>query len=143
MNEPKIVPVIIAVIRKGNRFLLTKRTEWDPEDKSLAGYPWQFPGGGLEFGEEIQDCLHREIREELGINIRNVHLLPKIFHDVRGQWHGVLICFLAEMENQRAQIILNEEASEYGFFSLEEIKVLKALPKTKEIAETAVQTLGL
>lgn len=30
----------------------------------------KFPGGGLEFGEGILDCLHREFREELEISIR-------------------------------------------------------------------------
>lgn len=31
----------------------------------------KFPGGGLEFGEGILDCLHREFREEVDISISN------------------------------------------------------------------------
>lgn len=30
----------------------------------------KFPGGGLEFGEGVLECLHREFREELDISIR-------------------------------------------------------------------------
>ena len=29
----------------------------------------KFPGGGLEFGESLTDCLHREFKEELSIEI--------------------------------------------------------------------------
>ncbi|HRH36833.1 MAG TPA: NUDIX domain-containing protein [Flavobacteriales bacterium] len=33
----------------------------------------KFPGGGLEYGEGLKDCLVREIREEIGIEAFNVH----------------------------------------------------------------------
>lgn len=32
----------------------------------------KFPGGGLEFGEGILDCLHREFEEELNLKIENL-----------------------------------------------------------------------
>ncbi len=37
---------------------------------------WEFPGGKLELNESADDCLHRELMEELSIKVRIVHALP-------------------------------------------------------------------
>ena len=56
--------VTAAVIVKDNKVLIAQRS---PKDK-LAG-KWEFPGGKIELGETPQDCLKREIREELDVDI--------------------------------------------------------------------------
>ncbi len=40
---------------------------------------WEFPGGKCEPGESLEDCLRRELREELGVEITQ----PIPFHAVR------------------------------------------------------------
>ena len=65
------IPVDVAVgvlIDGDDRFLLTSR----PEGKVYAGY-WEFPGGKLEAGETVEEALRRELHEELGITIGDVH----------------------------------------------------------------------
>lgn len=60
-------PIDVAVgvlIRADGKFLITSR----PEGKPYAGY-WEFPGGKLEAGETVEQALHRELDEELGIHI--------------------------------------------------------------------------
>ena len=64
--QRKTVDVAVGVLlRADGAFLLTSR----PEGKPYAGY-WEFPGGKVEAGEDIRSALERELREELGIQVR-------------------------------------------------------------------------
>ncbi len=56
--------VTAAIILKSNRVLIAKRAPGE----NLAG-KWEFPGGKIEPGETPQECLKREIREELDVDI--------------------------------------------------------------------------
>ncbi|CAG0926336.1 Adenine DNA glycosylase [Thermoflexales bacterium] len=57
--------VTAAVIRKNGRLLIAQR----PLGGRLGGL-WEFPGGKVELGETLPQCLRREIKEELGIRIK-------------------------------------------------------------------------
>jgi A/G-specific adenine glycosylase len=56
--------VTAAVIRREGTVLIAQR----PQDGLLGGL-WEFPGGKLEPGEDLQTCLRREISEELGARV--------------------------------------------------------------------------
>lgn len=138
----KIEIIVLAVIKRKDKFLLTYRVE--PEGKPKSVYVgWQLPGGKLEFGEKPQDSLKREIKEEVGFEINIIRLLSKIFSDVRttknGQWQGIFIPYLCEMQNPQNKIVLNKEASKYGWFSLNEVKSLKTLPLDYEIIKDSTE----
>lgn len=129
----KIYPVVVAAIMDDqNRFLLTKRkspkNEWNK---------WQFPGGELEFGELIEEALKREIKEELGVEIEVEKFIPKIFEIRRKEdnFHGLFFVYLSHLKNPISQIVLDDEASEYGWFSIDQIKELDGLVGLKEITE--------
>jgi 8-oxo-dGTP diphosphatase len=65
----KITEVAAAVIEKPDgAFLLAQR----PEGKPYPGY-WEFPGGKIEAGEDARAALTRELREELGIEVREAN----------------------------------------------------------------------
>lgn len=55
-----MLEVVGAVIVKEDKFLAAQR----PLDKSLGGY-WEFPGGKIDAGEQPEEALQREIKEEL------------------------------------------------------------------------------
>ncbi|MBN3584224.1 (deoxy)nucleoside triphosphate pyrophosphohydrolase [Algoriphagus aestuarii] len=60
----KAIPVTCAIIIRQEKILVAKRSE----SMSLPGF-WEFPGGKIEEGESPEECLIREIKEELGIVI--------------------------------------------------------------------------
>ncbi len=65
----KRVEVAAAVIeRPDGTFLMASR----PEGKVYAGW-WEFPGGKVEPGESARHALARELKEELGINVRTAY----------------------------------------------------------------------
>ncbi|MFO1151600.1 MAG: 8-oxo-dGTP diphosphatase MutT [Alsobacter sp.] len=63
-----------ALVDADDRVLITQR----PEGKALAGL-WEFPGGKFEPGERPEETLIRELREELGIEVKEPCLAPLTF----------------------------------------------------------------
>ena len=57
-----IIVVLAAVIELDGRFLVTRRLK----GTHLSGY-WEFPGGKCEAGESHEECLPRELVEELAV----------------------------------------------------------------------------
>ncbi len=131
-----ITPVITAVIHRDGKFLLTERAYHHDSD---IGQAWHFPGGQLEFGEELQDGLKREIQEELNLTIIVERQLP-VFTAILKTWQGVFIPHLCSIDGE-FNITLDHESLQYNWFTLEEIKKLKTLSFVVEMAEEAEKAL--
>lgn len=69
VRQPKTKPphhtVTAAIIQRNGQVLIAQR----PQNGLLGGL-WEFPGGKQEPGEDLVDCLRREIREELGVAVQ-------------------------------------------------------------------------
>jgi len=65
LTEVPFLRVAAGLISRDGRWLLTRR----PPGTHLAGC-WEFPGGKLEPGEGPAEALVRELREELGVEVR-------------------------------------------------------------------------
>jgi 8-oxo-dGTP diphosphatase len=63
-----------ALIDADGRVLLARR----PPGRAMAGL-WEFPGGKVEAGERPEQCLIRELNEELGIAVNEACLAPLTF----------------------------------------------------------------
>lgn len=74
-STPYIMEVGCAIIRRKNQLLIAQRCL----DDHWGGY-WEFPGGKKECEETLENCLIREVEEELGVAIRPVKLLQQVDH---------------------------------------------------------------
>lgn len=59
-----MIKVTAAVLLQDNRVFIARRKKGE----QLSGH-WEFPGGKVEDGESLQECLKREIREEFQVDI--------------------------------------------------------------------------
>ena len=74
MSIKLILVAACALIDTDGRVLLAER----PAGKTMAGL-WEFPGGKVEAGERPEITLIRELKEELGIEVREACLAPLTF----------------------------------------------------------------
>jgi len=92
--------VTCAIIVKQNKTLISQRGE-----KTDHPYQWEFPGGKLMRGETPENCIIREISEELGIEIGIQDSMIAIQHDY-GFKQIELIPFICQIKS--GAIKLNE-----------------------------------
>ena len=74
MSE-KVIDVSAGVVFRDGKLLITQR----PTDGHLGGL-WEFPGGKREADETFEQALHRELMEELGIEVEIRELIESITH---------------------------------------------------------------
>ena len=85
-----------AIIPEKGRVLVAKR---HPSSRFEPG-KWEFPGGKLEFGERPEECLKRELREELGIDVKVERLHSAhshVYSDAIGRRHVILLFFICRI----------------------------------------------
>lgn len=107
------VNVVCAIIENEDRVLVVQRSE-----NMKLPLKWEFPGGKIEKGESEEDCLKREIREELNLEIE---LVKKLTHSSFNYPNIsiLLIPFIAKQVG--GQLRLNEHAD---FKYLKKIELL-------------------
>ena len=71
----KQIDAAIAVVTRGGQILVCQRHDND----TFGGY-WEFPGGKREQGETLEQCLARELMEELAIRAKPVAQLTLVEH---------------------------------------------------------------
>ncbi|NLM42296.1 MAG: (deoxy)nucleoside triphosphate pyrophosphohydrolase [Firmicutes bacterium] len=136
------LPVIAAIIQRGDEVLLCQR-----RDGALAG-KWEFPGGKLENGETPEECLVREIEEELGIQIEVDH----IYQAVHAQYdHGdfLVIAYLARQTGGEITLRVHSACAWVPVAQLEQydladanVPIAKSLKEECQSARTGVGADG-
>jgi ADP-ribose pyrophosphatase YjhB (NUDIX family) len=98
--------VALAILRRGTDEILV----FEGVDPAKApGRFFRPMGGGIEFGESSRDALQREIREELGVELRSITLLGVLENIFT--YRGVVgheICFVYEAESADPRLYASE-----------------------------------
>ncbi len=122
-------PVSIkGVIFKNDQVLLVKNNRNE----------WELPGGRIEIGESSEQCLKREILEELKLDVKILTIIDtKLFEVIQGKYI-FLVAFLCEMINENDIIEISHEHTEFQWFRIKELFQIK-IPK--EYIETIEKSI--
>jgi 8-oxo-dGTP diphosphatase len=112
------VGVGAVIVDGAGRLFLARR---GPGAKNEHGL-WEFPGGGVEFGETLAEALRREIKEEYGIKISVGKLLDVVDHILpeEGQ-HWVSPTYICSISHGEPAILEPGKCIEIGWFDVDEI----------------------
>lgn len=123
--------VASAFIKKDGKYLVVNSTKF--------GF-WRVPGGRVDHGERIDETLKREMKEELNVDIKINKFLGygqdylKVSY-TDDKVHRFLVYFECEIVGGEFKLA-PEEATEYKWLSLDEIKSLEPLePSMKQLFE--------
>jgi mutator protein MutT len=124
-----LVPATSAIITdEQGRILLQRR-----RDNNL----WGLPGGTMEIGETISDCVVREVREETGLDVRPVqligiysnpeHVIAFSNGEVRQEFS---VCFLCRSVG--GEVSVSDESYEVTFFAPDQLERLPIHPSIRQ-----------
>jgi len=141
-----IVGIGVAVLRPGTapgappEILLVRRGK-PPNPGS-----WALPGGGQELGETAADAARREILEECGLRLADLHLaanVDSIHRDPAGRvrWHYTIIDFAALWQGDPA--IPGDDVSECAWAPVDQLAEYRLWSEAHRVIAIARTLLGL
>ena len=112
-------------------------------NKVNANGLWVIPGGGVDWGETIADAAVREIKEESNLDITKPEFMfHKEIINLPGDYHAVVFFFKAKAKNSE-ELKHDDDLSEIGFFTIDEIKEKIANKETVQSVEDVLRDAGL
>ena len=129
MSDP--VPVVAAVIRRGDRYLVGRR----PVEKRHGGL-WEFPGGKVLEGESRHDAATRELDEELGLRVVS---LGALLLSVDEPGAPFLIEFYETAVSGTPRAL---EHSDIGWFTADELVRMDLAPADARFARSVAAALS-
>ena len=131
MISMKTVKVVAAIITRENKIFATQRGYGDFKDG------WEFPGGKVEPGETAEQAIVREIREELGADIKVTGFLTTVEHDYPN-FHLSMDCFRAELMEGSEMTLLEHEAAKW--LDIKDIDSVDWLPADIKVVQAVKQS---
>ncbi len=118
--------VTCAIVKHENKILVTQRGPGMSQP-----FKWEFPGGKTEPDETDEESIHRELKEELNINVNLTGKLDDCFYDY-GKFTIVLVPFIAELAG--GYITLSEHMK-FAWLKPEELVTLDWAPADVGVME--------
>lgn len=145
MNNKTHYVAVTGIVVKDGKYLIAKRSD---KEKAFPGY-WTVPGGRLEQEDYInkpkdtgdawynvlENVLAREIKEEMGINIKNTnYLLSLVFMRPDNIPVNVISMYC---DYDSGDIKLSDELVDYKWVSVDELKDYQLISGIREEIEMA------
>ena len=131
MIEPCFYRISIkALIRNEDKtkFLLALEDNWYRE----------FPGGGLDHGEDPVWWLHRELQEELGLKAIYISSQPSYFITTQNLKHQQIANVFYETQLEHLNFIPSDECIELRYVTAQEALKLQSFPNVKALSELII-----
>lgn len=139
MKQPTVLYTAVKALIKNSDGKVLVLKQSDPTISGVNKY--HPPGGIIELGETLKQCVQREVEEEIGVK----STVTRLF-DV-GEWQAVRdsdvmqfvgLFYVCELESD-SFILQKEEASEIAWVGLDEIDELDILEPSKSIIRRFLQ----
>lgn len=114
---PRISPSIIVLIHRGNELIMARSPHFAPGIYSLIA-------GFVEIGESLEEAIHREVKEEVGLQVKNITYFgsqPWPFPD------SLMLAFTAEYDSGEL-VIDNVEIEDAGWYRYDNLPGRPSMP---------------
>lgn len=138
-DTPKFVVGVIGIIRKADNILLMRRAQ----TKSTNPGKWESVSGKVEFNEHPNDALHREVKEESGLNVVIDERPVAVCQTMRGTEPMILIYYVCDYVS--GDVALSKEHDAYKWATLQEFKTICSFNELLEVVDgiLSIKTKGL
>ena len=125
MNNKKMIEVVAAVIVKDNMILATQSGYGEFKGK------WEFPGGKVEFNENLESALIREIKEETNADINVIEYINTVEYEY-SNFFLKMHSYLCELSKNNLEFVYHDnnslEHENMVWLDLEDLEKLDWLP---------------
>jgi NAD+ diphosphatase len=125
LHFPRLAPAVIVLIQRGREALLARSPHFTPEVYStIAGF--------VEPGESLEECVHREINEEVGVRVTHLRYFGSQPHPFP---HSLMVGFIVDWESGDIRVD-TEELEDARWFTPE---TMPDLPHRMSIARALIE----